>query len=90
MCSPVRLEKIGRGDSAVHLVSMMGIGTMIGRVSSGLIISMIPRFGARTVAAFTCLVAGISVVCCTFYDHLAYQFAMMMLFGAVVGEYIRS
>lgn len=89
MCSSDRLAEIGEGDGnqAVNLVTMMGIGTMTGRLSSGLIMSLIPRFGARSVAAFTILTAGLIVICCTFFNHLYYQFGMMMLFGASIGEY---
>ncbi|KAG8292565.1 hypothetical protein J6590_036308 [Homalodisca vitripennis] len=76
---------MGAGHYDTMMVSTIGLGNMIGRVSSGIIVTAIPRFGARTTVSVTNFLAGLAAISSTLYNVIEYQFACMLIFGLTIG-----
>lgn len=82
----VHLDELGVGEYASMLVSLIGLGSMIGRLLSGLIITAFPRFDARSVMSAMMMVSGVSIAIMVVYDNLYFKGTCLFIFGFTSGN----
>ncbi|XP_054272430.1 monocarboxylate transporter 14-like isoform X2 [Macrosteles quadrilineatus] len=84
----VHLDELGVGEYASMLVSLIGLGSMIGRLLSGLIITAFPRFDACSVMSAMMMLSGVSIAIMVVYDNLYFKGICLFIFGFTSGFYL--